>query len=475
MNSPAASEPDATGRWADILSGRLGMYTLALNLGTTLFAISTFVVVSIMPTAAADIGGLRYYAWTFALFSVGSVIGAAGTGPVREAHGHRKTFIGAGLVFVIGLFGAGLAPNMETVVFWRLIQGTGGGAIAAQGYALIAQMYPEHLRGRALSTLSTAWGVATILGPAFGGVFAEFGNWRGAFYALGGLGLVFAYLAYRVVPESEAGHGRVRFPVTRLALLAASVLGLSATSQFDDNMTRAVLVVVSVLIAAIAFRRDAGAEQNLFPRQAVNLGTEMGLTFWVMMLITMSMVIINLYVTLYLQKLHGITPLAAAYIYVINSMAWSTVAFVIASWEGRKEAAAIVIGLTMLVIGLAGLAYAAATGPVSLIAGLLVVTGSGMGLLNNPLIRRAIAVAPEEERARTGSSVQSLRTAGHSFGAAVAGLVAAVAGLTDDAAPEILGPAMQWVYGTGTAFPALALILAIFLFAHGRRRLAEGN
>jgi MFS family permease len=473
LNNSAEPEPTAAGRWADILSGRLGMYTLALNLGTILFAISTFVVVSIMPTAAADIGGLRYYAWTFALFSVGSVIGAAGTGPVREAHGHRKTFIGAGLIFVVGLFGAGLAPNMETVVAWRLIQGFGGGAIAAQGYALIAQMYPENLRGRALSTLSTAWGTATILGPAFGGVFAEFGSWRGAFFALGGLGLVFAYLAYRVVPESEAGHGRVRFPVTRLGLLAASVLGLSATSQFDDNLARAVLAVVSVAVAGIAFRRDARAEQNLFPRQAVNLGTEMGATFWVMMLSTMTMVFINLYITLYLQKLHNVTPLAAAYIYVINSMAWSTVAFFIATWHGRKEEAAIVIGLCLLLIGLAGLAYVVETGPVYLIAGLFVVTGTGMGFINNSLIQRAIAIAPPEERARTGSSVQTLRTVGYSFGAAMAGLVAAVAGLTDDAAPEILGPAMRWVYGSGTAFPALALILAMFLFAHGRRRLAE--
>ena len=73
----AGPHTNDTGRWADIFRGRLGLYTLALNLGTILFAISNFVVVAIMPTAAADIGGLRYYAWTFALFSVGSVIGAA--------------------------------------------------------------------------------------------------------------------------------------------------------------------------------------------------------------------------------------------------------------------------------------------------------------------------------------------------------------------------------------------------------------
>jgi MFS family permease len=470
LNNSAEPETADNGRWADIFRGRLGLYTLALNLGTILFAISNFVVVSILPTAADDIGGLRFYAWTFALFSVGAVIGAASTGPVREAHGHRTTLVGAGLIFVAGLMGAGWAPNMETVVAWRLVQGIGGGAIASQGYALIAEIYPENLRGRALSMLSTAWGTATILGPAFGGIFAEFGNWRGAFYVLGALGLVFSYIAWRVVPVTDAGHGKIRFPVTRLGLLAGAVLGLSATSEIDGGALRIALVVVSVAVAAYAFRRDARAEQNLFPRQAVDLRTEMGATFWVMMMSTMAMVFINLYVTLYLQKLHGVTPLVAAYIYVVNSMTWSTVAFIVASWKGRKEAIAIVGGLVLMLIGLAGLALVIETGPVILIAGLLMVTGAGMGFINNPLIQRAIAAAPIEERARTGSSVQTLRTVGYSFGAAIAGLVAAVAGLTDDAAPDILGPAMQWVHGAGTVFPVLAILLAFVMFAHGRRR-----
>ena len=65
---------------------------------------------------------------------------------------------------------------MEFLVGSRLVQGVGGGAIASQAYALIAHMYPERLRGRALSLMSTSWGVAVLLGPAFGGTFAELGN-----------------------------------------------------------------------------------------------------------------------------------------------------------------------------------------------------------------------------------------------------------------------------------------------------------
>ncbi|MDP6172848.1 MAG: MFS transporter [Rhodospirillales bacterium] len=469
QSTPAPS-PD-TGRWSDVFKGRLGIYALVLNMGTILFGTSNFVVIAIMPTIASDIGGLRYYAWTFALFSVGSMVGAAGTGPMRQAFGHRLTYVGGGILFVAGLVGAGLAPNMELVVFWRLVQGVGGGAINSQAYALIAQMFPENLRGRALGLISTAWGVATLMGPAFGGFFAEFGNWRGAFWTLAGFGVVFTLLAWCYVPASESKGGLADFPVTRLALLGGSVLGLSLTSQIDDNLIRLLLVIGSVAGAAIAFRRDARAEHSLFPRKVLVLNSELGAAFWIIMLGSMTMVGSNLFVTLYLQVLHGVTPLVASLIYAIYSITWSTVAVLVASWTGRLESSAIAGGLVIMMSGLMGIAFIVATGPVVAIACLLGLVGVGMGFINNPVIQRAIAAAPPAERAGTGSSVAAIRTLGYSFGAALGGLVAAVAGLTNDAAPEILAPAMEWVYLVGTAFPMIGLLVAIPLLVHGHRRM----
>jgi predicted MFS family arabinose efflux permease len=482
VSDPHPTEPAATvpaegesGRWSDVFSGRLGIYTLVLILGTTLFAVTNFVVVAIMPAVAADIGGLGYYAWAFSLFAVGAVIGASGIGPVREAFGDRASYVGGGLVFVIGLAGAALAPKMEFLVGWRLIQGIGGGAIASQAYALIAQMYPEHLRGRALGLLSTSWGVAVVLGPAFGGTFAEFGIWRDAFWTLAALGVVFAVLAHRVVPSSERIGRLENFPITRLGLLAAAVLGLSATSQIDDNGWRAALVALSVAVAVIAFRRDARADRGLFPREAMIIYREMGAAFWIVMMSTMALVAITMFVTLYLQVLHGISPIVAALIFILNSLSWTVTAVLISSWSVRRQDICIVTGLALLFLGFFGISQIVAAGPVVAIAGLLVMTGTGIGLMNNPLIQRAIAAAPAHEKGRTGSSVHTIRTLGQSFGAAVAGLVAAASGLGDNATPAILGRAMEWVYLTGAAYPAIGLLIAIPLFMIGRRHHAASE
>ena len=77
-NSSATSNANSeTARWSELFHGRLGLYTVVLTLGTILFAVSNFVVIAIMPTAADEIGGSRLYAWVISLFFVGSVMGAS--------------------------------------------------------------------------------------------------------------------------------------------------------------------------------------------------------------------------------------------------------------------------------------------------------------------------------------------------------------------------------------------------------------
>jgi MFS family permease len=463
-----------TGSWREILTGRLGLYNLLLNLGTGLFAINQFVVATIMPTVVGDLGGLRYYAWTFALFAVGAIIGAASSGPSREAFGDRGAFVGAAALITVGLIGAALSTDMLVLVFWRLVQGLGGGALASQAYGLIAAMFPENQRGRVLSLLSTVWGVATLLGPGFGGIFAEFGHWRGAFCALVPFGLITIWLAWRYVPQSDA-HGKLsRLPYIRLALLAGSVLVLSLTSQVDGNWMRIGLIAASLTLATIAFRRDARAERRMFPRQVALIATEVGAAYWMMLLFSIVVTFVNVYAPLYLQRLHGISPLMAGYLCAIPSFTWTFTAIAVATLEGRKQTIAISIGVVLIFLGALGLAFVVVPGPVWAITLFMSVLGFGVGAMNNPTIQRAIQAVPDAEKHIAGTSVQTMRTLGISFGAAASGMIAVAAGLVaDTVSRDDLANAMNWVYGINVGFGVLTL-LSLFPFLAGyRRRLAQ--
>ena len=463
-----AATDDPQGSWGAIFSGRLGVVTLVLNLGILLFAVDTFVVTSLMPTVEADLGGLRFYSWTFSLFAVGSIIGGASAGPLTDAIGRRAAYVGAGVLFFIGLVGAVVAPDMLSLVGARLVQGLGGGAIAAQAYGLVGALYPQHLRSRILAVVSTVWGVATVLGPGIGGGFAELGLWRSAFGTIAVLAAGFTLLAWQFVPRTE-GHGRLSvLPYGRLGLLAFSVLSLSFTSQFDSITNRATLVVLSLITATLAFRFDSRADVRMYPRGVLALTTSLGPLYWVMLLIMIGLTFVSVYSTLVLQVLHGVKPIVAAYIFGSLSIAWTLSALVVSGWRGTRELAAIAIGLVIIVIGAVGLALFIVDGPVLVIAICLGLIGWGIGFTNNPLIQQAIMAAAPDEKHIAGSSVQSIRTFGISLGAATAGMIAAALGLTGEVEPETVSRAVIWVYGVNAGL-AVVMLTAIPIII-GRRK-----
>ena len=473
MTQADGEAQEAPVRWSEIFIGRYGVYTFVLNLGMMLFAINQFVVATIMPTVVADLGGVDYYTWAFSLFAVGAIIGSASAGPVRDAFGARRAYVWAGVVLGIGLAGAALAPDMPTLVAFRLIQGIGGGAVASQAYGLVAVIFPQRLRSRVLGVISTVWGVATVGGPGFGGVFAEYGLWREAFWALVPFTVVFAGLAWRYV-EGAGGHGRLsEIPYWRLALLGLAVLVMSATSLADTNLVRVVLIVASIAIAFVAFRRDARAERNMFPRQAMAVLTELGAIYWMFLLVSVVLTFVNTYTTYYLQVLHGVSPFTAGYLFAIQSFMWTAGALVVATWRTSLETFSIMVGLGLIVIASLAIIFTVVPGPVVLIAIAIGISGAGIGFMNNPAIQRIIAVAPEEEKHVAGTSVQTIRNIGVSFGAAASGMVAAAAGLADGASRETAATAMQWVYGANVVFAVLALLVMLPLLV--RRRRVDGE
>ena len=462
-----AEQPE--GSWLEILTGRMGVYTFVLGLGMSLFASNQFVVATIMPTVVADLGGVDFYTWAFSLFAVGAIIGAASAGPLREALGVRLAYAGAGLMLAVGLAGAALATDMPTLVGFRLIQGIGGGGLASQAYGLVSVIYPQRLRGRVLMVISTVWGVATVGGPGFGALFAEPGLWRGAFWSLAPFTLLFVALVWRYI-DGARGHGELsEIPYWRLVLLGVAVLLVSATSLSDQVVVRGALVLASVILLALAFVRDAKAERSMFPRQATLINTELGATYWIIFFVSMCLTFVNVYTTYYLQVLHGVSPNTAGYLFAIQSLMWTASAFVVASISPSRETLAIFVGLVLVVIAALGISFTVESGPVYAIAIAIGVSGAGIGLMNNPSIQRAMAVAPEAEQHVAGTSVQTIRNIGISFGAGLSGLVASAGGLTDGAGPEIVAVAMRWVYWANIVFAVFGLIVAFILLLHNRR------
>src|SRR5690606_1987027 len=182
------------GGWSELLSGRNGLRSLALAGGVAVHAINVYMVTTILPSAVRDIGGLAYYAWNMTLFVAASIFGSAVTPQLLSKTGPRRALLWAIGVFALGSMVCAIAPSMPSMLFGRSIQGLGGGLLLGLSYSCVRLLFEERLWSRAMVLVSSMWGVATLAGPAIGGVFAQWGYWRGAFWSMVPISVALAVL-----------------------------------------------------------------------------------------------------------------------------------------------------------------------------------------------------------------------------------------------------------------------------------------
>jgi len=469
---PDAAEAGGDARWSALFRDGRGVYTLLLNLGISLHALDIFIIITVMPTVVADIGGLPYYTWTSALYMVGSIVGAACGGHMHARFGRRRGYLYGGLVLLAGSIGCAIPPDMATLLVARVVKGVGGGLVLAQSMILVRELYDGQLRTRMLALITGIWSVAAVIGPALGGVFGELGWWRGAFWATVPFAIGFCWMAAKAVPESTPENTGRRLAWRRLTMLAAGVVCVSLTSEYKQPVPAALLVVAAVALTWATFRRDAASADRLFPSHPLSLFSPVGLSYWVYFLISVTHTSLLIFAPLFLYVLHGMSPLFVGYLSLIFSFAWTGGSVLASGLSQRSGGIAAVAGMVLCAASIAVFAVGVVGGfaaPLVTVSVAITLAGFGIGATNVQMTAFGMAAALPGEESVTASSMPTIRALGVAFGAAISGLVANTAGLDGGATPETVRRVAIWVLAMSAAVPllgALSTLRALMLRRH---------
>lgn len=321
--------------WGELLSGRNGLRSIALAGGVALHAINIYIATTILPSVVRDIGGLEYYAWNTTLFMAASIVGAPLSANVLSRFGPRAAYLVALVVFCAGTLACALARDMPWMLVGRAAQGFGGGILFALSYALIRIVFDERLWSRAMAMVSGMWGVATLCGPAIGGVFAQSGTWRLAFVALVPVAAVLALIVIVQLPAREASGARAARPaIGKILLLAASVLVVSVASLSKEIVANVAGVAAGLAIALLIARFERGAARRLLPTGAYDVRAPLGAIYACMSLLVIGMTT-EIFVPYFLQIIHGYPPLLAGYLTALMAAGW-TVGSLFSSGRRRR-------------------------------------------------------------------------------------------------------------------------------------------
>lgn len=449
--------------WAELRSARFAPLLALMCLGMWLNAADTLVTVTIMPSVARAIGGYEWFGWTVAAYLVGSIMASACAARLAGDFGVRRMTVLFALVYAMGCALGALAPSMPLFVSGRFIQGVGAGAIVALCYIAIPNNFPERVWPAVFGAISAVWGIATLLGPLLGGLFASGQHWRTLFWVFVAQALIFAALIRYFAAADGAVDAPKGVPIRQLTILTVSVTSLGSAALVMDTVVAALLVLVSAIGFLVLLGVDRNAGVRLLPREAGNLKSAAGQGYFIIFATEAAAIGFSVYGTAFLQAIHGLSPLLAGFVIGGIAAGWTVTALLVSRGGAGHDARWLRLGVTIIVVGMAFGSWAVPRSSPIVVATAMILLGSGFGLCWAFLAKAIIGGLSEDERDAGSTGVPTAQLIGGAFGSAGAGAMAAALGFRDGIDPERairLGP---WVFLIFLPFGLAALVAAIKL------------
>lgn len=438
--------------------------TLAVLLaGVLLHSMNVLLLATIMPSIVADIRGEAMIAWPTTAYLASSIVATTVAGRLTTRMGAARIFSAAAFTFALGSVVSAFAPTMLQVIGGRFLQGFGGGLLSALAYILARQVFPIALLPRVFALLTSVWSISALVGPLVGGVFATYGSWRSAFLAVAALAGAIGLVAMRTLPAGMGSGGSTKaIPVGLIALVAGAITLMSVSAIVDDLLVKASFVAAAIAAMALMVRLNARSASPLLPTDAFLPRSATGLGLWMVLLLSIAFSPVHIYVPVLLQKLHGLSPIAAGYAVAAAAIAWTLAALVTASLSLRQADLLLITGPLAIAGGLVGLTVTLTDGPVMAILAALLLIGVGMGTTWSFIAQRVMARPKPGEGDLAASAVATIQQTGFGLGSALSGIVANLAGFTMDAGRDGLT-------ATTIAVPLVFAVTAIIAAVVGWR------
>ena len=238
-----------------LTGARLFWITLALSLSTFMQVLNTTIANVALPTISGSLGAATSQGtWVITSFGVANAIAVPLTGWLAKRVGEVKLFTISTVLFVLTSWLCGLSPNLEMLIFFRILQGAVAGPMIPLSQSLLLASYPPEKKGMALALWSMTVIVAPIFGPILGGWISDNWHWAWIFFINIPVGLVAAWIAWRELKERETPT--VALPIDRIGLVLL-VLGVGALQMMLDrgkelDWFSSTEIVVLAIVAVVA-------------------------------------------------------------------------------------------------------------------------------------------------------------------------------------------------------------------------------
>ncbi|MFI1766059.1 MFS transporter [Streptomyces sp. NPDC020800] len=396
-------------------------------------------------------------------------------GSTADRIGRKRVFMAGLVVFSIGSLLCSLAPSLDLLIVFRMVQAVGGSMLNPVAMSIITNTFTDpRERARAIGVWGAVVGISMAAGPLVGGLLVESVGWRSIFWINLPVGLAALLLTLRFVPESRAPKARRPDPVGQVLVIALFGSLTYAIIQAPSSGPGTVLPFGAVACAALLGllwyepRRDEPLIDLRFFRSAPFSGaTAIAISAFAALggFLFLS--------TLYLQNVRGLDARHAG----LWMLPLAAPTFLCAPLSGRLVGSRgprlplLVAGTAMTASGVLFAAFEAETSNATLFAG-YVLFGIGFGFVNAPITNTAVSGMPRAQAGVAAAVASTSRQLGQTLGVAVVGAVLA-SGVGSSSYRETFVSAARPGWWILTGCGLAVLVLGAVTSGRWARRTAE--
>jgi EmrB/QacA subfamily drug resistance transporter len=402
-----------------------------MMLATLLAALDQTVVATALPQIVTDLHGFSELSWVVSSFLVAATVTVPLYGKLSDLYGRRRMFVVSISIFLVGSALCGAAQSMGQLIAFRALQGVGAGGLLPLAQAAIADLFSPRERGRYQGYIGSMWATAAVAGPLLGGSLTDAASWRWIFFInlpLGAIALVVVLRTMRAPSEVRPHRidvtGAVVLSVAITCLLLACTWG-GTTYPWGSPQVLGIglggLALAGVFVAIERRVQEPLLPLSLFRERVFSVSTAGGFVVGAIIFA------VSIYVPVFSQGVQEISATSSGVVLIPFSLGWvaaATVTGQLISRTGRYRPFPIV-GSIFILSGLSLLTLLGEGSKPVAVAGILVITGIGMGMTFQPYI---IATQNAVEVSNLGiatATIQFFRSMGGSLAVAALGTLLA--------------------------------------------------
>jgi EmrB/QacA subfamily drug resistance transporter len=348
------------------------------------------------------------------------------SGSTADRLGRRRTFVLGLAVFVSGSFLCSLAPNLQLLVVFRIVQALGGSMLNPVAMSIITNTFTERReRAQAIGVWGAVIGISMALGPVVGGILVTSVGWQSIFWINIPIGIAAAVLTLRYIPESRAALARAVDPPGQVMVIVLLASLTYVIIELPNAGWAAVRIVVPLCLAVVSLvgilffeprRHEPLIDLRFFRSLPFSGATLVAVTAFAAL---GGFLFLN---TLYLQETRGLSALDAG----LDTLPMAAMAMIWPPLSGRivgrhgsripllAAGAFLTVG-TLMLVGISD------TTSFAWLFAAYAIFGTGYGLVNAPITNTAVTGMPRDQAGVAAGIASTSRQIGQTFGVAVVG------------------------------------------------------